>query len=132
MRLVRRLCEACKVPFQPSPAILQQLQLPPERVQVLYQEYQPPPVDPQAPKNKKNAPPPVCPHCGGLGYSGRIGIFEMLIVDDNIRQALAQQPAADVLHQLAAKTGMRSLREEGIGILAQGITSIPELQRALQ
>ena len=132
MRLVRRLCEECKVPFQPSPAILQQLQLPPERIQVLYQEYQPPPVDPQAPKNKKNAPPPVCPNCGGLGYSGRIGIFEMLIVDDNIRQALAQQSAVDVLHQLAAKTGMRSLREEGIGILAQGITSIPELQRALQ
>ena len=132
MRLVRRLCEECKVPFQPSPAIFQQLQLPPERVEVLFQEYQPPPLDPQAPKNKKNAPPPVCTACGGLGYSGRIGIFEMLVVDDNIRQALAQQPAVDVLNQLAANAGMRSLREEGIGILAQGITSIPELQRALQ
>ena len=77
-------------------------------------------------------PPPICPSCGGLGYKGRIGMFEMLVVDDNIRQALAQQPSADVVQQLAIKTGMNTLREEGIALLAQGITSIPELQRALQ
>ena len=132
MRLVRRLCEGCKSPFQPTPQVLHQLQLPPDRVQVLYQEYQPPPVDPNAPKNKKDLPPPICPSCSGLGYKGRIGIFEMLVVDDNIRQALAQQPSADVVQQLAIKAGMKTLREEGIALLAQGITSIPELQRALK
>jgi type II secretory ATPase GspE/PulE/Tfp pilus assembly ATPase PilB-like protein len=132
MRLVRRLCEGCKMPFQPTVQVLHQLQLPPDRVPVLYQEYHPPPVDPNAPKNQQNLPPPVCPRCGGLGYMGRIGMFEMLVVDDNIRQALAQQPSADIVQQLAVKAGMNTLREEGIALLAQGITSIPELQRALQ
>jgi type II secretory ATPase GspE/PulE/Tfp pilus assembly ATPase PilB-like protein len=131
MRLVRRLCEGCKMLFQPTPQVLHQLQLPPDRA-TLYQEYHPPPVDPNAPKNKQDLPPPICPRCRGLGYMGRIGMFEMLIVDDNIRQALGQQPSADIVQQLAVKAGMVTLREEGIALLAQGITSIPELQRALQ
>jgi type II secretory ATPase GspE/PulE/Tfp pilus assembly ATPase PilB-like protein len=130
-RLVRRLCEGCKMPFQATVQVLHQLQLPPDRA-ALYQEYHPPPVDPNVPKNKQDLPPPICPRCGGMGYMGRIGMFEMLIVDDNIRQALGQQPSADIVQQLAVKAGMVTLREEGIALLAQGITSIPELQRALQ
>ena len=129
MRLVRRLCEGCKTPFPPNPQILNQLGLSADRVQVLYQQWEPPP--PSADGKGKDGPPPICPQCAGIGYMGRIGMFELLIVDDNIRQALAQQPSPEVIQELAVEAGMRTIREEGIALLAQGITSIPELQRAL-
>jgi type II secretory ATPase GspE/PulE/Tfp pilus assembly ATPase PilB-like protein len=129
MRLVRKLCENCKVPFQPHPQVVQRLGLPPERVDVLYQEWQPPPPDPDA---KNQEPPPICPECGGIGYRGRTGMFEVLIVDDNIRKAMAANPDAATIQQLAQNAGMKLIRDEGVLLLAQGITSIPELQRALQ
>jgi type II secretory ATPase GspE/PulE/Tfp pilus assembly ATPase PilB-like protein len=140
MRLVRRLCEGCKTPFPPNPQILNQLGLSADRVQVLYQQWEPPP--PSEDGKGKDDPPPICPHCAGIGYMGRIGMFELLVVDDNIRQALAEQPnqpgrisgytLVGAIQDLAVEAGMRTIREEGIALIAQGITSIPELQRALK
>ena len=59
-------------------------------------------------------------------------IFEMLIVDDNIRDALIKQPKLEVLRKVAKKSGSRTLQEEGILLVAQGITSLAELQRVLK
>jgi type II secretory ATPase GspE/PulE/Tfp pilus assembly ATPase PilB-like protein len=59
-------------------------------------------------------------------------MFEVLIVDDNIRMAMAANPDAATIQQLAQNAGMKLIRDEGVLLLAQGITSIPELQRALQ
>lgn len=129
MRLVRKLCENCKTPFQPHPQVVQRLGLPPERVDVLYQQWQPPPPDPEA---KQQEVPETCPQCGGIGYKGRTGMFEVLVVDDNIRVAMAQSPDPATIQQLAQNAGMKTIRDEGVLLLAQGITSIQELQRALQ
>lgn len=121
VRLVRKLCESCKQPFTPSPEMLQKLGIPAGKVQSFYQ---PPP----APENPKD----ICQVCSGIGYHGRTGIFELLIVDDKIRQALAQQPQLDVIKKLARAAGNRSLLDEGILLVAKGVTSLPELQRALK
>ncbi|MDP6723300.1 MAG: ATPase, T2SS/T4P/T4SS family, partial [Pirellulaceae bacterium] len=127
VRLVRKLCEECKQAFEPPPQLLQKLGIPPGRVQHLYQEWQPP-----APGEEKRGQPEVCPKCGGIGYSGRTGIFEFLEVDDRIRQALVSQPKLEVLRQLARQGGNRTLQEEGILLVAQGVTSLNELQRVLK
>ncbi|MCP3690906.1 MAG: hypothetical protein GY917_01815, partial [Planctomycetaceae bacterium] len=130
MRLVRRLCESCKQPYRPNPALLQKLKIPADRVSTLYREYQPPP--PESEPKRKKGEPEVCPDCNGVGYRGRIGFFELLKIDDSIRQALVKQPRLDVIRQLSRKAGNRTLQEEGILAVVQGVTSLNELQRAMK
>ncbi len=118
VRLIRKLCEQCKEAYQPAPEVLQQLGLPPDRVQSLYRP-------PQQPED-------VCPNCKGIGYVGRTGLFELLMVQDSIRQVLASTPKLDLLRQAARKSGFRSFQEEGIVLVAKGVTSLPELMRVLK
>jgi type II secretory ATPase GspE/PulE/Tfp pilus assembly ATPase PilB-like protein len=122
VRLVRRLCEKCREAYAPPPQLLQQLGIPQGRIQALYRPPTPNPEQPQEP----------CQHCRGIGYFGRTGIFEMLIVDDQVRKALVKKPQLDVVRQTARKAGMRSLQEEGLLLVVTGVTSLPELQRALK
>jgi type II secretory ATPase GspE/PulE/Tfp pilus assembly ATPase PilB-like protein len=140
-RLVRRLCEVCREPIQPTPQLLQRLGIPQGRVSVLFREKQPPPplppgvAPPEPPKPKKGEPPPpplICPACRGLGYKGRTGLFEILMIDDKIRQALLNDPRPETIRQLAKQAGNRTLQEEGILLLAMGGTSLTELQRVLK
>jgi type II secretory ATPase GspE/PulE/Tfp pilus assembly ATPase PilB-like protein len=130
-RLIRRLCETCREAVQPTPELLQRLGIPPGRVQVLYRERQPLTPEQQQEMKKKGIPL-ICPHCNGLGYRGRIAIFEFLVLDDRMREALAQGAAVDQLKQLSRAAGNRSLQEEGILLVALGTTSLTELQRVLK
>ncbi len=126
-RLVRRLCDSCKQPYEPSPDLLKKLGIPPGRISALYREYQPPP-----PGQQTKGQPEICPVCSGIGYRGRAAIYELLVVDDKIRHALAHQPRLETLRPLAAQSGHRTLQEEGVLLVAQGTTSLKELQRVLK
>lgn len=128
MRLIRKLCE-CKQAYEPPPQLLQKLGIPAGRVQVLYREWQPPPPDPNA---KKQEEPQICQKCNGVGYLGRTGIFEMLVMNDQLRDALVKTPKLEILRQIARQTGNRTIQEEGILMVAKGDTSIQELQRVLK
>lgn len=118
-RLVRKLCESCREPYAPPPQVLQQLGIPEGRIPAFYRPPQQQPDD-------------VCITCGGVGYIGRTAIFELLVIDDTLRQLLAATPKLDILRQAARKAGMRSLQDEGILLVAKGITSLPELMRAMK
>jgi type II secretory ATPase GspE/PulE/Tfp pilus assembly ATPase PilB-like protein len=131
-RLIRKLCDACREAFQPPPDVLQRLGIPPGKVNVLYREKQPLPPGVEPPKPKKGDPPLICPKCKGIGYFGRTAIYELLIVDDKLREAIIKQPKIEVLRQVARASGNWSLQEEGILLLAQGVTSFNELQRVLK
>jgi type II secretory ATPase GspE/PulE/Tfp pilus assembly ATPase PilB-like protein len=122
MRLIRKLCEKCKEAYAPPPQLLQQLGIPQGRIQALYRPPTPNPEQPQEP----------CKYCRGIGYLGRIGMFETLIVDDQVRQALLKKPQLDTVRQASRKAGMRTLQEEGLLLVVTGVTSLPELQRALK
>jgi type II secretory ATPase GspE/PulE/Tfp pilus assembly ATPase PilB-like protein len=123
-RLIRKLCEGCKEAYAPSPEVLKQLGLPAGRVENLYR----PPTVPIDPKK----PEVVCEQCNGIGYYGRTAIFELLTIDDSLRSVLASTPKLDVLRQAARKAKHRSLQEEGVLLVARGITSIQELARVLK
>jgi type II secretory ATPase GspE/PulE/Tfp pilus assembly ATPase PilB-like protein len=127
-RLIRKLCETCRAAVQPTPELLQRLGIPAGRVQVLYQEKQPL----QPGEQRKRGEPEICPNCNGLGYKGRTAIFELLIVDDKIKQAILKAPNAETIKKLARAAGSRTLQEEGILLIAQGTTSLAELQRVLK
>lgn len=122
-RLIRKLCEKCKQAYQPTPQVLQQLGIPAGKVQALYRTPQPTPEQP-------NVEP--CKTCGGIGYYGQTALFEWWTVDDAIRKVLTTAPKLDLLRKAAQKAGMRTMQEEGILLVAKGVTSLPELSRVLK
>ena len=120
-RLVRKLCDDCKEAYAPPPNVLQQLGIPQGRVNAFYR----PPQPPEDPKE-------ICKTCGGLGYLGRIGLFELLTVGNSVREVLMTQPSADAIRAAARKDGMQGLQQEGVVLVAKGITSLAELTRVLK
>jgi type II secretory ATPase GspE/PulE/Tfp pilus assembly ATPase PilB-like protein len=119
-RLIRKLCDTCKVAYTPTPDLLKKLGIPPGKVEALY----------RVPKPEEIEKP--CKECAGLGFKGRTGIFELLIVDDKVREVLIKQPKLDLLTKAARLAGMRPFQEEGLLLVAKGVTSLAELQRVLK
>jgi type II secretory ATPase GspE/PulE/Tfp pilus assembly ATPase PilB-like protein len=119
-RLVRKLCTDCRVAYTPPPDVLKKLGIPQGKVQQLY----------RPPKPEEIEKP--CQTCQGIGYHGRTGIFELLEVTDKMREILAKQPSLELLKKAARADGQRSLQEEGILLVAKGVTSLPELMRVLK
>jgi len=128
MRMIRKLCDSCKIAFTPSPKLLHQLGLPQGRIAELYKPFvhHPDMVD------EDENPIPPCPHCSGVGYKGRTGIFEFLQITDQLRTAIIQKPQLKYLQAVAEQGGHVSMKMEGIVLIAKGMTSIEELQRVLK
>jgi type II secretory ATPase GspE/PulE/Tfp pilus assembly ATPase PilB-like protein len=124
VRLIRKLCEKCKEAYPPPAEVIKQLGLPAGRIESLYR----PPTQPIDPKR----PDAVCEGCQGIGYYGRTGIFELLVIDDDIRTVLTTAPKLENLRAAARKGKQRSLQEEGVLLVARGVTSIQELLRLLK
>jgi len=120
VRLIRKLCEACRVAYEPTPDLAKKLGLPEGKIEALY----------RTPKPEEAEKP--CKECGGIGYLGRTGMFELLAVDDAVRQVLLKEPKLDLLNKAARAAGMRTFQEEGILLIAKGVTSLAELQRVLK
>jgi len=122
------LCDECKIGFQPHPQMVQKLGLPPGRVAELFKPmiYQPGMVD----EDEIEIEP--CAKCSGIGYRGRTGLFELLVINDEIRKALVSNPKLGNLSAIAKRHGHISLQMEGIVMVAAGRTSIEELQRVLK
>jgi len=111
-RLVRKICENCKTQFEPSEAQLIELQLKPEDV-----------------KGKKFHYGRGCSRCNGTGYRGRIGIFEIMEFNDEMRDLIMDQASTGVLRAAAQKAGMRLLRDNGLKAIYNGITTIDEIAK---
>lgn len=131
-RLVRKLCESCRQSYQPSPQLLQKLGIPPGRVPVLYRDFQPPPPEQRVDAKGRPIDIPICEQCGGIGFFGRTGIFEMMVVNDMIREAIVKHPNLEAIRRAARMSGHRTMQEEGIVLVARGTTSLQELQRVLK
>jgi general secretion pathway protein E len=117
-RLVRVLCETCKEPYKPKPEFLKKANLPADKVDVFYRK----PSDPEQ----------VCPQCGGTGYLGRTGIFELLIITEAMRDMIRENPSINAIKAEARKNGMIYLQEDGLRQVIQGKTSIDELLRVVK
>jgi len=117
-RLVRILCEACKEPYKPKPEFLKKANLPVEKVDVFYRR----------PEN----PEQVCPQCGGTGYFGRTGIYELLVLTEPMREMIRENPSLNKIKAEARKGGMIYLQEDGLRQVIQGRTSIEELLRVVK
>ncbi|MCB0883114.1 MAG: type II/IV secretion system protein, partial [Thermoleophilia bacterium] len=117
-RLARRLCEHCRQPHMVPTKVMRDMvaddRLPdslPEQMQV-YRGV-------------------GCSRCGGSGYKGRIGIYEMLVVSPAIESMIVQSAGPDEITRQAMSEGMRTLREDGLMRVMRGETSLDELARAV-
>ncbi|MGD8170860.1 type IV-A pilus assembly ATPase PilB [Vibrio sp. TRT 21S02] len=110
-RLARKLCPQCKLPYHAPDVVLKQLNLTPDTP--IYQA------------NNEG-----CSDCNS-GYSGRVGIYEVMAFNNKLAQAIIQGADIQQIEGLAQSQGMQTLKESGIEKLKQGITSYAELQRVL-
>ena len=127
MRRLRKLCQTCKVAYKPHPDLLQKLGLPESRISELYRPF----VYREGMVDEEENEIEPCEDCGGIGYFGLTGIFELLVVNDNIRKVILKKPTPETLKSIARKSRQVSIRQEGALLIAQGVTSVEELQRVL-
>ncbi|MEK6797361.1 MAG: ATPase, T2SS/T4P/T4SS family [Planctomycetota bacterium] len=111
-RLVRRICVNCKAEYRPTEEQLMELALRPEDVgdQTFFYGK-------------------GCDYCNNTGYRGRLGIFEMMVFDDQLRELIMRRASTAVLRREATKRGMRTLRESGLLAIYDGVTSLDEVVR---
>ncbi len=109
-RLLRKICENCKTAFEPNEAQLMELQFTPDDV-----------------KGKKFYYGRGCSKCNGTGYRGRIGAFEIMIFNDEIRDLVMNSASTSVLRAAAQKNGMKLMRDNGLSAMFDGVTTIDEV-----
>jgi type IV pilus assembly protein PilB len=109
-RLVRKICEKCKTPFEPTESQLSELSLTPDDI-----------------KGKQFYYGRGCNKCNNTGYRGRTGVFEIMTFNDEIRDLIMNQASTNVLRAAGQKAGMRLLRDNGLAALYDGITTIDEI-----
>lgn len=130
-RVIRKLCDTCRQPYDPPPELLRKLGIRPGRVQAFFAQWQPPPPEQCVDEKGNPIEIPICPKCFGVGFLGRTAIYELLVINDEIREALKRKPTLAELTQITAKHHVE-LRDEGVVLVAKGVTSVEELQRVLQ
>ncbi|MCF7849154.1 MAG: Flp pilus assembly complex ATPase component TadA [Kiritimatiellales bacterium] len=111
-RLVRNICEQCKTEYQPTDAELRML----------------------GPASQQIANAPLyrgvgCPNCNRTGYKGRKGIFEVFVINDEVRQLIYSGLSSSQLRIRARELGMRTLREDGLRKVMSGMTTLEEVFR---
>lgn len=120
-RLVRLLCPKCKVRYKPNPEILRKFNLSPDKHEYFYKA--------KGEDGKSNDENLHCAHCGGTGYRGRTGVFEIFVLGESIKALIQNNPSLNLIRQEAIKGGMKHLLEDGLRQVVAGNTSINEILR---
>jgi type IV pilus assembly protein PilB len=111
-RLVRKVCLQCREEYTPPREILEDLELTSEMV-----------------RGKRFYRGAGCEICNNTGYKGRVGLFELMIMSNDLRDKIMNNAQADELRELARKQGMVPLRQAGIKCCFEGITTPDEVVR---
>ena len=119
-RLVRRVCPDCRVPYKPSEAELGRFGLLASREQSI--------TFYRAKRQSRGNP---CPTCQGLGYRGRVGVYEVLRVNEGLATAIAQQATTEKIRKLALEAGMKTLLGYSLDLVRQGLTTLEEVERMI-
>jgi general secretion pathway protein E len=115
-RLIRRICATCREAYTPTDAELREIGL--TRTELANRPIY--------------RPGQGCVTCKQRGYRGRIGIHELLMVDDTIRNLIMQKADASMIRRAATSRGMATLREDGARKVLEGITTVEEILRVTQ
>jgi len=137
-RLVRKLCPDCRKEYKLSSEDIKNLEdnYDMERIfEVIKKGHGPKEEKSSSPKEKnrwneiKFYKPAGCEQCGKEGYKGRLGIYEVLEVDDDMKKLISQKSPAEEIEKAAKEKGMLTMVEDGFDKAAQGMTSVEEILR---
>jgi type IV pilus assembly protein PilB len=109
-RLVRRICTKCKEEYEPDPAVLKHLGVN---------------------EGKQLFRGKGCDNCGHTGYKGRVGVYEVLMINDELRHLIAEGSDTQVIRQASVESGMKTLKEYCLLLLQEGLTSVDEVLRTV-
>ena len=109
-RLVRKLCQTCKEPYEPTINERRQLEKVVGNVETLFR-------------------PRGCPRCRNRGFSGRIGIYELVAPDDQMFEKICAGASLNEIRESAKATGMKPLRLDGLEKVKAGLTTLDEIYR---
>ncbi len=115
-RLARKLCERCKETYRPEEAELQEAGYPEDLWAEIGEVYK----------------AVGCPACSNTGFRGRIGLYEVMQITEEIERLTVERASADAIKAVAAEQGMAGLREDGLEKVRMGITSIEEIARVVK
>jgi type IV pilus assembly protein PilB len=111
-RLVRRICKNCRTEFQPSAEMLMELNMRPPDAQ-----------------GKKFYYGAGCELCNNTGHKGRLAIFEMIVMNDDLRDLISSGSSTDKLRMAIRQQKVSNLREAGLRAIYSGLTTIEEVVR---
>lgn len=131
-RLVRKLCDECKKPVQANPQAIQQMGGDPRVHTVLYKDYQLPPVEARIDADGKPVHMEPCRKCNGIGFLGRTAIYELLLVNQAVRDVLLKTPKLELVSQVARQQGNLTLMQQAYRAVLEGRTCMAEVQRVFQ
>lgn len=109
-RLLRRICRHCRTAYEPDQNVISMLQ-----------------VDPLEIAEKQFFYGKGCSECNRTGYKGRQGLFELMVINDSVRELITKKAPTLVLKQKAIENGMRTLRDDGLRCIFDGLTTIEEV-----
>lgn len=109
-RLLRRICRHCRTAYEPDQGVISMLQ-----------------VDPLEIAEKQFFYGKGCSECNRTGYKGRQGLFELMVINDSVRELITKKAPTLVLKQKAIENGMRTLRDDGLRCIFDGLTTIEEV-----
>jgi type IV pilus assembly protein PilB len=112
-RLIRKVCSECKEQIQVHPQLLMDLGVPPDEVKTF-------------PTFKGKG----CPICSGTGYKGRLGLYEVMLMKDEVKELILARASTTEIKKEAIRLGMKTLRQSGIHKIKTGMTTIEEVLRA--
>ncbi|MHC4193015.1 MAG: GspE/PulE family protein [Planctomycetota bacterium] len=122
-RLLRKLCEGCKQPYQPNKELLRKFSIPADKTRVFYRAGKV--------QYTKHGKPVTCEDCQGTGYVGRTGIFEMITIDNKLREAIKQSKSLSDIASHFRGAKMLYLQEQALRKVIAGTTAINEMVRVL-
>jgi len=115
-RLARKLCERCREAYQPEVVELQEAGYP----------------DDQLGEIKELFRAVGCPACSNTGYRGRIGLYEVMLMSEEIERLTVERASSDEIMRVAIEQGMETLRDDGLQKARNGLTSIEEVARVVK
>ena len=122
-RLLRKLCSECKQAYEPNKELLRKFNIPPERAKVLYR--------PGKVQYTKHGKPTTCENCQGTGFVGRTGVFEIITINDLLKNTIKQAKAMSEISTQFRRAKMLYLREQAMRKVIDGTTAINEMVRIL-
>jgi type IV pilus assembly protein PilB len=112
-RLVRKICPSCRTEFRPSEEILLELGL-----------------DAEQGAAQKFFYGRGCDRCNNTGYKGRMGLYELVVINDHLRELIVKETSLDDFREACRKYGMQTLRESGLQAIDEGLTTVEEVLKA--